>query len=61
MLFKCRFCGSFSDDGDLINYVCLHCIDELSQHCTHEINKNSDFKKAAEKLKKSMYERGKIK
>lgn len=31
-------------------------IDELSQHRTHEINKNSDFKKAVEKLKKQMKE-----
>lgn len=56
MLFKCRFCGSYADDGDLINYICLRCIDELAQHRTHELNKNSDFKKAAEKLKKSMKE-----
>lgn len=56
MLFKCRFCGCLAYDGDLINYICLRCIDELAQHRTHEINKNSDFKKAAEKLKKSMKE-----
>lgn len=52
MLFKCRFCGSYVDDGDLINYVCLRCIDELSQHRTHVINKSSDFKKAVEKAEK---------
>lgn len=50
MLFKCCFCGSYADDGDFINCVCLRCIDEISQHRTHELNKNSDFKKAAEKL-----------
>lgn len=51
MLFKCLFCGRLVDDGDLINYICLRCIDELSQHRIHEINKNSYFKKAVEKLK----------
>lgn len=52
MLFKCRCCGSYADDGDLINYICLRCIDELAQRRTHELNKNSDFKKAAEKAEK---------
>ena len=57
MLFKCRCCGSYADDGDLINYICLRCIDELAQHRTHEINKNSDFKKAVEKAEKKKEEK----
>lgn len=52
MLFRCRCCGSYADDGDLVNEICLRCIDELAQHRTHEINKNSDFKKAVEKAEK---------
>lgn len=27
MLFKCRFCGSLADDGDIKGRVCLLCID----------------------------------
>ena len=54
--FKCRICEALSDDGDFKNQVCLRCIDELVQHRTHELNKNLDFKKAAEKAKK----RGKV-
>lgn len=51
-MFKCRFCGSYADDGDLINYVCLYCIDLISQYRTHELNKNLDFKKAVKKAEK---------
>lgn len=53
MLFKCRICGSFADDGDLKHFVCLRCIDiglfdEVKQLRSHLINKKTD-------------ERGKIK
>lgn len=27
-LFECVLCGRFSDDGDLINHVCLDCIEK---------------------------------
>lgn len=52
MFFRCRCCGFYADDGDLINYICLRCIVELAQHRTHELNKNSEFKKAVEKAEK---------
>ena len=28
MLFKCRFCGRFADDGDIQGCICLDCIDK---------------------------------
>ena len=28
MLFKCRFCGRFADDGDIQGCICLDCIEE---------------------------------
>lgn len=28
-LFECVLCGRFSDDGDLINHICLDCIENL--------------------------------
>lgn len=44
MLFKCRLCGCLADDGDLKEFVCLHCIDiglfdEVKQMRLHTFNK----------------------
>lgn len=30
MLFKCRFCGSLADDGDIKGRICLACIEDNS-------------------------------
>lgn len=27
--FECCLCGSWSYDGDLLNHVCLRCIDNI--------------------------------
>lgn len=29
--YKCRLCGIFCDDGDLVNCICLDCIDKLDE------------------------------
>lgn len=28
MLFKCRLCGNFADDGDIKCCICLACIED---------------------------------
>lgn len=38
MFFECEMCHSFADDGDILNNVCLNCIDSFGTASTADCN-----------------------
>ena len=49
MIFECEMCHSFADDGDILNKICLNCIDNMNSvssiDCgvSNSININNSF------------------
>lgn len=56
MLFKCRFCGSLADDGDIKGCVCLACIEDNPVCYVNQRYLDKMCLAEYEKLKKQMKE-----
>ena len=44
MFFECTNCGSFADDGDILNHVCLTCLENMniSPSCASTVTVDTD-------------------
>lgn len=41
MIFECEMCHNFADDGDILNRVCLSCIDGFGASPECEVSNSS--------------------